>query len=149
MIQNLKVTQKRMNTMDQKNEVEQVGGWHYGVFHIKPWDEIARLKLNWFQGEALKYLCRNSLKGGLMDINKAISIAEKAKLEEISRPIELSYNYGQKYNPDFLEFYAEKVYGETEELSSTFIAATTCILLCKWDNLIINLLKIRKLYYGE
>lgn len=60
----------------------QVGGDHYKNMAIQPSEFIYKNKLNWFQGNAIKYICRYSLKGGKQDIDKAIHYLELLKEEE-------------------------------------------------------------------
>lgn len=68
--------------METTNKIDQVGGNHYGK-PIQPWDIIAEYKMNWFQGEVLKYMTRFRYKGGKQDLLKAISIAQKAHRENV------------------------------------------------------------------
>jgi len=60
---------------------KQVGGDHYKVLSIQPSDFIVRNKLGWYEGNAIKYLCRHRLKGGTEDLEKAKHYIELA-LEE-------------------------------------------------------------------
>lgn len=50
----------------------QVGGDHYKDMLIQPSEFIYKNKLDWLQGNAIKYICRHNLKGGEEDIDKAI-----------------------------------------------------------------------------
>lgn len=49
---------------------------------IQPSEFIYKNKLNWFEGNAVKYICRHRLKGGEVDIDKAIHYLELLKEEE-------------------------------------------------------------------
>ena len=49
----------------------QIGGTHYRDMAIQPSEFIYRNKLNWLQGNAIKYICRHAAKGGLQDLRKA------------------------------------------------------------------------------
>ena len=49
---------------------------------IQPGEFIYKNKLNWFQGNAIKYICRYSSKGGEQDLDKAIHYLELLKEEE-------------------------------------------------------------------
>jgi hypothetical protein len=51
---------------------EQVGGDHYKTLEIQPGEYIHRNKLGWHEGNAVKYITRHRLKGGRVDIEKAI-----------------------------------------------------------------------------
>lgn len=49
----------------------QVGGSHYKDMKIQPSDFIVANNLNWYAGNAVKYICRHSSKGGKIDLEKA------------------------------------------------------------------------------
>jgi hypothetical protein len=49
----------------------QVGGTHYNSRPIQPFDIIATLDLDFFEGSTLKYLMRYRHKGGAEDLEKA------------------------------------------------------------------------------
>ncbi len=49
---------------------------------IQPSEFIYKNNLNWFEGNAVKYICRHRLKGGAVDIDKAIHYLELLKEEE-------------------------------------------------------------------
>lgn len=57
----------------------QIGGDHYKGMVIQPSEFIYRNKLNWLQGNAIKYICRHSKKHGEADIDKAIHYLELLK----------------------------------------------------------------------
>jgi hypothetical protein len=59
---------------------EQAGGNHYKDMPIEPWQIINALGLGFYAGTALKYLMRYKVKGGAVDIEKAIHYL-KAVLE--------------------------------------------------------------------
>ena len=44
---------------------------HYNRFKIEPKDFIYENKLNWHQGNIIKYVCRYDHKNGLEDLKKA------------------------------------------------------------------------------
>ena len=61
----------------------QVGGGHYKVLSIQPWDFIAANKLGYFEGNVVKYVSRHQDKGGLQDLHKARHYLDKLiELEE-------------------------------------------------------------------
>jgi hypothetical protein len=64
-----------------KPSKRQVGGNHYKDMPIQPSTFIFKNKLNWFEGNAIKYICRHRLKGGKADLLKAIHYLE-LELEE-------------------------------------------------------------------
>ena len=55
---------------------EQVGGKHYRSMKIQPAEFINENKLLFAEGNAIKYICRHSRKGGIEDIDKAIHYLE-------------------------------------------------------------------------
>ena len=55
---------------------EQVGGKHYRSMKIQPAEFINENKLFFAEGNAIKYICRHSVKGKKQDIEKAIHYLE-------------------------------------------------------------------------
>ena len=55
---------------------EQVGGKHYRNMKIQPAEFINENKLLFAEGNAIKYICRHSVKGKAQDIKKAIHYLE-------------------------------------------------------------------------
>lgn len=51
---------------------KQIGGDHYKSLAIQPSEFIAKNKLGWYEGNAVKYIVRHRIKGGKQDIEKAI-----------------------------------------------------------------------------
>jgi len=79
-----KLKQKEVIASDIKSsELEsmfkQIGGSHYMYFDIQPAEFINRNKLLFAEGNAIKYICRHSKKGGIQDIDKAIHYLEMVK----------------------------------------------------------------------
>lgn len=60
------------------NNLHQVGGTHYERFNIQPINLFVKYNLNWFQGEAIKYVSRFPNKGGKEDLQKALHILNLA-----------------------------------------------------------------------
>ena len=58
---------------------KQVGGGHYMYMKIQPAEFINKNKLLFAEGNAIKYICRHSSKGGIQDIDKAIHYLEMVK----------------------------------------------------------------------
>jgi hypothetical protein len=83
--------------MESANE-RQVGGDHYKTGGEEHWDRVARLRLDYFQGQITKYVERWKKKNGLEDLKKARHFLDKyieleeaavwAKLNEKSPPPE-------------------------------------------------------------
>lgn len=63
--------------MKTTNNTQQVSGNHYEN-EIEPVHIMAALRLNWFQGEILKYVSRHHRKNGISDINKSIHVCDMA-----------------------------------------------------------------------
>lgn len=55
----------------------QIGGNHYKVGGEEHWDRVARLGLDYFQGQITKYVERWKKKGGLADLLKAQHVLAK------------------------------------------------------------------------
>ena len=55
---------------------KQIGGKHYKNFRIQPAEFINENKLLFAEGNAIKYICRHSVKGKEEDIKKAIHYLE-------------------------------------------------------------------------
>ena len=58
---------------------KQISGGHYIGFKIQPAKFINDNKLLFAEGNAIKYICRHSYKGGVEDIDKAIHYLEMIK----------------------------------------------------------------------
>ena len=58
---------------------KQVGGTHYQSMVIQPSEFINRNNIPFAEGNAIKYICRHSQKGGIQDIEKAIHYLEMVK----------------------------------------------------------------------
>jgi hypothetical protein len=74
--------QKRRHLNEWENGVpskKQIGGTHYAELTIQPSEFIFKNKLNWLEGNAIKYICRHNSKGGIQDIDKAIHYLELLK----------------------------------------------------------------------
>ena len=56
-----------------------VEGSHYMYMEIQPAQFINKNKILFAEGNAIKYICRHSEKGGLQDIDKAIHYLEMVK----------------------------------------------------------------------
>ena len=50
---------------------KQIGGNHYKDMAIQPSEFINKNKLQFAEGNSIKYICRHSLKGGKQDLEKA------------------------------------------------------------------------------
>ena len=55
---------------------KQIGGSHYKLFHIQPYEFISKNNLSFFQGNVVKYVCRYQNKNGIEDLEKIIHYCE-------------------------------------------------------------------------
>ena len=67
-----------------KSLKKQIGGSHYRDFVIQPAEFINKNGLQFAEGNAIKYICRHSQKGGIQDIDKAIHYLEMVKERDYS-----------------------------------------------------------------
>lgn len=74
----------------------QVGGDHYKTGGEEHWDRVARLGLDYFQGQITKYVERWKKKGGVQDLHKARHFLDKyielAEAEQKRRQTERVYD---------------------------------------------------------
>lgn len=56
--------------------LRQVAGDHYKTMKIQPGDFIRANGIGWYEGNAIKYICRHKQKGERQDIEKAIHYLE-------------------------------------------------------------------------
>ncbi len=74
------------DTPEQEDPMlKQVGGSHYMYMKIQPAEFINKNKLLFAEGNAIKYICRHSSKGGIQDIDKAIHYLEMVKERDYKR----------------------------------------------------------------
>ena len=75
------------NTVIMKKEnpyLKQVSGTHYMYMKIQPAEFINKNKLQFAEGNAIKYICRHAAKGQVEDIDKAIHYLEMIKERDYS-----------------------------------------------------------------
>lgn len=58
---------------------KQIGGDHYKGMKMQPIEFIMANDLSYCEANAIKYICRHHLKGGVQDIDKAIHYLELLK----------------------------------------------------------------------
>ena len=68
--------------------LKQIAGTHYMKMVIQPAEFINKNKLPFAEGNAIKYICRHSAKGGVEDINKAIHYLEMIRERDYPKIIE-------------------------------------------------------------
>jgi hypothetical protein len=68
--------QMRLAQKPRANE-QQVGGAHYAVKAIQPWDYIIANNLGYLEGNIVKYVSRWKDKGGVEDLKKAQHYLQK------------------------------------------------------------------------
>ena len=65
--------------MEKQNPKEiQIAGNHYQSMKIQPSEFIVKNGLDWYCGNAVKYICRHKAKGGKVDLEKAIHYLQLA-----------------------------------------------------------------------
>jgi len=69
----------KVHTSDLKAIDKQIGGNHYKAYKIQPIEFIVKNKLNFIQGNVVKYICRYENKNGIEDLDKIIHYCELAK----------------------------------------------------------------------
>ena len=73
------IVNSKVKLGDLKSLLTQVGGDHYKKMVVQPAEFINKYKLLFAEGNAIKYICRHSTKGGIQDIDKAIHYLEMVK----------------------------------------------------------------------
>jgi len=63
--------------MTETSNRTQIGGDHYRLKAIQPWDYIAANRLGFFEGNVVKYVSRWQDKGGVDDLRKARHYLDK------------------------------------------------------------------------
>ena len=91
------------------NNSQEVGGNHYERFKIEPVHIMVTYSLNWFQGEALKYVSRHWFKGKEQDLDKAYHIMEMAKNFD---PITIKHTTDQLDSGSFLHDYVAQYWSQ-------------------------------------
>jgi hypothetical protein len=62
----------------ESHKNRQVAGDHYQSMSIQPSEFIVKNNLDWYTGNAVKYICRHKAKGGKVDLEKAIHYLQLA-----------------------------------------------------------------------
>jgi hypothetical protein len=68
---------KQQAQLGAKANEQQVGGEHYAVKAIQPWDYIIANNLGYLEGNVVKYVSRWKDKGGIEDLKKAQHYLQK------------------------------------------------------------------------
>lgn len=113
----------------------QIGGEHYKGLH-QPIQLITRLRLNFFQGNILKYPCRFKRKNGIEDLNKAIHYCQLGA--------ELNPTNYAKFNRDTASHYVV-----TNALDDTFVDFIEQICNQNWLWCMEYINKIKDTEYGS
>lgn len=71
------VHSKQLNENIPVNPVTSTSPDHYSKLQIEPWDFIYANNLDFFEGNVVKYICRWKEKGGIEDLQKALTYLEK------------------------------------------------------------------------
>ena len=67
----------KQSTERGKEDMNEADPAHYSNLPMEPWDFIQQHKLDFFEGNVVKYICRWKNKGGVTDLRKAITYIEK------------------------------------------------------------------------
>ena len=67
----------KQSTERGKENMTEADPDHYSNLPMEPWDFIQQNKLDFFEGNVVKYICRWKNKGGVTDLRKAITYIEK------------------------------------------------------------------------
>jgi hypothetical protein len=93
---------------------------------IQPSEFISKNDLGWNVGNAIKYLCRHEMKGGKLDLEKAIHYIELEKEQKYEEEKYPSNNYRPCRTPVYREVYGDeypkdtkKYYDETPKEGNT------------------------------
>ena len=65
---------------------KQIGGNHYSKFKVQPSKFINDNKLLFAEGNAIKYICRHTHKGGKQDLEKAKHMIDMIIERDYSKP---------------------------------------------------------------
>ena len=76
---NIGVGNDKDNDAELESIFKHVRGTHNMYMAIQPAEFINKNKLLFAEGNAIKYICRHSTKGGIQDIDKAIHYLEMVK----------------------------------------------------------------------
>jgi hypothetical protein len=71
------IDSQRLKASSMTANENQVGGNHYRLKTIQPWDFIAANDLGFFEGNIVKYVSRWRSKGGVEDLRKARHYLDK------------------------------------------------------------------------
>ena len=87
-VPNPELAQEQNKILDEANNIDgkrkQIGGDHYAKHSIQPWDIIREYELDYFEGNALKYLLRQK-DNRLEDLQKAAHYLEECIKNEQNR----------------------------------------------------------------
>lgn len=107
--------------------MQEVAGNHYEKFQIEPIHIMVSYNLNWFQGEALKYISRYQDKGGIKDLEKAIHVIEMADELKPFKVNNFDIELPLKYCNQFIDIHNAQ--DPSGKLHQTFEQAVYTIIL--------------------
>lgn len=136
------------------NNSQEVGGNHYERFKIEPVHLMVIYSLNWFQGEALKYVSRHWFKGKEQDLDKAYHIMEMAKNLD---PLTVKHNPDQVDNNSILSDYVAQYwsqmlidadFGQRECPGQYWFHSIMAIIMGEYKMAMENIKRYEEEYYG-
>lgn len=125
----------------------QVGGTNYeDIGSIEPVHVMVEYKLNWFQGEVLKYVSRR--KNGAIDLDKAVHICEMANVLKVTNPTSID-KLSRK--PHLLVKYQHQFTSRFKDHSegSVFYSTLLSIIQSDWNDVIMLIKHLKPILYDR
>lgn len=133
--------------MKTKNS-SQVGGNHYDKMEIEPVELMVKLKLNWFQGEVLKYISRD--KNGIEDLHKAIQVCYIAKTMGVVNDLDVSCLTALELIKEYCDQFMRLDYDKfTIVQYMMLLEIVTAIAVSNWDVASNTIVQLRDSLYGS
>ena len=92
---------------------KQIGGSHYKDMKIQPSEFINKNKLQFAEGNAIKYICRHASKGEVQDLEKAkhyIDMIIERDYGDHTKPLPHGFNLTPSKDPDMTPMTEEEEY---------------------------------------
>lgn len=109
-----------------ENYVKQEGGDHYQADY-QHWDWVVDIRMGYLEGNATKYVSRWQKKGGVQDLNKAMTYVDKL-IANYDKVVNLSLQFSQKVRGELCDrFIASAKLGSLE--------ADFCLRMADWSTM--------------
>ena len=92
---------------------KQIGGTHYKDMKIQPSEFINKNKLQFAEGNAIKYICRHAYKGEVQDLEKAkhyIDMIIERDYGDHTKPLPHGFTLTKSKDPDMTPMTEEEEY---------------------------------------